>query len=749
LAQKVPIGLADPKGKPLKSSGKVLKKIVCGYLTFVLVFNCDEWVVMDYFEDALSFGYRMPGKSLPLRKVISRFFVFFTVFLVSPCLVGDVNERLLIAPSAFTADYWSVEEGLPRHSITALTQSTDGYLWIGMFDGIARFDGTSFRSFDQHSVDVLKSHSIRSIHADHRGKVWFGTAGGGISCYSNGRFVTYHTEDFDIASNYIGAVMVNTEGHVFMGSSGNGISQFQDGQVIAWNASGKFPELKAVSTLFQDRFGRVWAGTDGGLLRWMDDPDWARNEGMPWITVTTQISTTKVWKRQAVSTGMPSGKAVVVDEMPDGRLVVLHADGQLFRERQPQSGAFETVVDLHAQFPEKTNWIATRSMAVGHDGSVWIGDQGAGLFRVQQDVAEVFQIDGMPVEEKVWALLADKDGSIWVGGRSEGLMRIRRRVFQNYTTEHGLSDNLITSIMEDAMHKVWASTSAGGVLVIEENTIKHYPQTESIQDAMITCMLERSPAETWIGTYGQGLFEISEEGIHRPSGIDLPATLNGDGMVYSMILDGAGGLYVGTWGQHVYHLPKEGAPYRLAEELENRTVLTRVLAIDQEGTLWSGGKYGLLYRKPGEDPVAVSADSGLPDCEIYSLFVDHEGTLWVGTYGEGLFRKHGDRFIRYRLGESFVENTVSSIIEDDDGFIWLGTFTGIRRAFRHHLLSDGHPEWSYYGKSDGLGTYEMSGGHLGTVMKTSDGRLWFGTTYGLAVVDPAYPKPCMTIWGRT
>jgi signal transduction histidine kinase len=56
---------------------------------------------------------------------------------------------------------------------------------------------------------------------------------------------------------------------------------------------------------------------------------------------------------------------------------------------------------------------------------------------------------------------------------------------------------------------------------------------------------------------------------------------------------------------------------------------------------------------------------------------------------------------------------------------------------RHHLLSDGHPEWSYYGKSDGLGTYEMSGGHLGAVMKTSDGRLWFGTTYGLAVVDPA------------
>jgi hypothetical protein len=118
--------------------------------------------VKDYLQDKLSFGNREPGNSLSLRKIISWSFVFLFAFPLSPGLFGEVNERLLVAPSSFTADYWSVEEGLPRHSITALTQSTDGYLWIGMFDGIARFDGTSFRIFDQHSVDVLKSHSIRS-----------------------------------------------------------------------------------------------------------------------------------------------------------------------------------------------------------------------------------------------------------------------------------------------------------------------------------------------------------------------------------------------------------------------------------------------------------------------------------------------------------------------------------------------------------------------------------------------------------
>lgn len=139
----------------------------------------------------------------------------------------------------------------------------------------------------------------------------------------------------------------------------------------------------------------------------------------------------------------------------------------------------------------------------------------------------------------------------------------------------------------------------------------------------------------------------------------------------------------------------------------------------------------------------LSSAEGLPDDRLASLYIDARDVLWIGSSGGGLFRFKEGKFFQFPQNEAILPRTISGIIEDDLGFLWLASTRGIFRVQRQVLndFADGAVHSivsSRFVKSDGLASTECSSGGQSTVLKTRDGRLWFGAINGLSVVDPRH-----------
>jgi ligand-binding sensor domain-containing protein len=132
----------------------------------------------------------------------------------------------LLNAAAATAQYrfdtWTTARGLPQNSVTTLQQSRDGYLWLGTFGGLVRFDGVTFTVFDTGRAGP-RSLRILALYEDRAGALWMGTERGGLTRYADGTFTTYTTRD---------GLPVDT-----------------------------------VGLLSGDRHGRIWSSTTVGLVR--------------------------------------------------------------------------------------------------------------------------------------------------------------------------------------------------------------------------------------------------------------------------------------------------------------------------------------------------------------------------------------------------------------------------------------------------------------------------------------------------
>jgi signal transduction histidine kinase len=217
------------------------------------------------------------------------------------------------------------------------------------------------------------------------------------------------------------------------------------------------------------------------------------------------------------------------------------------------------------------------------------------------------------------------------------------------------------------------------------------------------------------------------------------SSLVGDATVSTILPDRDGNVLVGCpRGLFKFDGERVAAHYTTKDGLSADGVT--VIHEDREGRLWTGASGALAQFKDGRF-ISYRMAGGAGNSRVLSIHEDADGTFWVGTYDGGLSRFRDGRFFNYRMEHGLFNNGVFQIFEDRQGYFWIGCNKGIYRVSRRELndFADGRVariNSVAYGKQDGMLDVECNGGRLPAGIKARDGRLWFPTQEGVAVVDP-------------
>ena len=120
------------------------------------------------------------------------------------------------------------DEGLPENSVTAITQTRDGYLWLTTYAGLARFDGVRLTIYTSANTPGLQSDRLTSLYEDRQGNLWIGHERGDLTRYRNGKFEPFNFNETG-ARRKISAIGEDEAGDIWMLNEEGRLTRARDG----------------------------------------------------------------------------------------------------------------------------------------------------------------------------------------------------------------------------------------------------------------------------------------------------------------------------------------------------------------------------------------------------------------------------------------------------------------------------------------------------------------------------------------
>lgn len=592
-------------------------------------------------------------------------------------------------------DSWTTDQGLPNATVNTVHQTRDGYVWLGTYDGLARFDGSRFTVF--HQGKGLGSNGVRALAEDRGGALWIGTNGGGISRLWRGAFTRF-TKAEGLPSEIVWSLAVDVrDGSLWAGTNGGGLARFRGGRFepVPTADSGR-----VVAAIAQAPDGTLWlaAGAEG-LKRISPDgrsTAFAQAEGLP-----PGLVNTVVLARDGTLWG---GSTTGPFRVRDGVLTPLPAGLEALR-----SANVSSIVEDAA-------------------GTLWFGTNGAGVARFAGGrLSFLGAADG--AGDVVYSLLLDRGGQLWIGTNGAGVHRLRDDSFTTYGAREGLSRDFAYTTFQDRAGTVWVGT-AGGLdrLAAGRFTAASPPFDRPVAVRSIT---EDAGGTLWIGTYGAGVWSRTGERWRQHAAREGLAS----DTVRAVLVDRSGRVWAATNGGLSVREGETWRSFHAADGLPLESLIG--LAEDRDGAIWVGSDGGGLVRyRDGRFQVFTTRD-GLASDLALALHVDGDGVLWVGTNG-GLSRRTASGFESFTSVAGLSTSAVTQIVADAEGQVWLGTSLGIARVARSAFRSGVALEAETFDRLDGMRSSQCTAPGQPAGFRTRDGRLWFATTRGVATVDPAH-----------
>ena len=626
---------------------------------------------------------------------------FYTAYALAAALPVISPTLLALNPHKALTQYsrgvWTQAQGLPQDTIRAITQTEDGYLWLGTDEGLSSFDGYDFVTFTRGDGS-LPNNSASALATGPDGALWIGTPGG-LTRYRNHRFTTFTTKD-GLPDDAISSLVEDRAGTLWI-VAGSFLSRFENGKFYTYPVDSLKP-VRAPRVVYRDRQGVIWVAGLEGLIKLSGDSfvPVLGPEEMAGNLINTMIKdrNNNVW--------MGGLKSLMLLK-PDGKLTNFYSHGHpenavsaLWEDRDGNLWGGTTIGlqrldgrSSNGEPPARDSDVdSVRCLFEDREGNLWVG-RSSGLNRFQDERFTIFShAEGLPLDKPI-AVHQDQKGEVWIGYDGGGLVAFRDGAIRTYTTQNGLASNQIQSIREAANGDLLIAT-AEGLSRMHDGHFSNFVISEPLSRPFLFDALEDRAKSVWLAT-PSGVYQMKGTQAHNM--LDGGPTINDSAVVLAEDRDGS--IWAGSYGRGLWHI-QDGVSHRF------------------------------------------STANGLSSNRIRSLYVDHDGTLWIGTWGGGLNSYRNGVFATYSEANGLLSDNVWHIEEDGNGSLWLSTPRGICRISKRDIrdFSAGRIRTLSpvnYGMADGLPTAQCAPNQVGGGgTRTNDGRLWFPTSRGVAVTDP-------------
>jgi len=623
------------------------------------------------------------------------------------CLL--LMARAFALPVAAIPNYfvrtWQSDTGLPQSKVTAVVQTGDGYLWVGTYGGLARFDGVQFTVFDENNTPELRGSRVTSLFEAPDGTLWIGGESGQVTQYKDGKFkeVNFHPAWLD---SKIYGITSDDVGDVWLMNESGELARVRDGLVLVPEAG----TTAKVVNLTRSVQGTIWVERDGRV---------------------SVLEHGRLSVLQIEGGGNNTAYVQGIGASHDGGLWVA-SDGRL---REWKDGKW--VQDLgEAPWTFK----ALNCLKETRNGTLLAGTSDHGLYLVSPTnmamTLNFAHTNGFP-SDWILSVCEDRERNFWIGTGGGGLALLRPSNIQTISPPDRWQDRAVLAVCPGQNGALWVGTEGAGLYRLQSNAWSNFPYispTQGIRNPYIWSLAEDQAGRLWVGTWGGGLFVQDGDRFDFAPGME-----NIKPPIAALLFGHDGDLWIGTTTGLLRYRQGQITSYLRDQGLTPSDV--RTMAEDRQGVIWFGMAGGGLACLDDGNIRQFHKTDGLSSDFVECLHFDQDDVLWIGTFGGGLCRLKQGRFATINREQGLPNSVIGDIEEDGLGFFWMSSHGGIIRASREELndCADGKTNrihWLVYGINDGLPTLECSEGLQPAGARTSDGHLWFPTDKGLVEVDP-------------
>ncbi len=612
---------------------------------------------------------------------------------VAPALAADKPL------TAYNRELWTTRQGLPHNQVNAIAQTADGYLWLGTWEGLVRYNGLEFHTFERANTPALHDNGIRSVRAASDGSVVVGTSRGGVSILSGTRWRHLGMDD-GLAQDEIMDALQDRRGRVWVATESAGVTRLEGGRAVQFNTRTGLPS-DITYGLLEDRDGTIWIATAAGLVHVRGDRLHVIGE----------------------DAGLPRAPAFHAIQLRDGDILV-----------GTERGAYRGRAGRFRPLSEALPADGVPSLAQDALGNIWIGTINNGLLRLVGGRVEAFTApQGLP-NNRVASLQVDAEGSLWAGTNS-GLLRLSDAPFTSWNRDHGLTDDYVRTLVQAPGGGIWVGTGRGLNLWRDNEVVERYTAADGLPGDSILSLMPSRDGSLWVGSYTVGAFRL--RGGKVVEHFDNAGGMPGSNQVRALAETDDGTLWIGTTRGLARRRDGVFRKFTMAEGMPRDFVIS--LHVARDGNLWVGTANGAA-RIVGDkvEALDIHAMNGAQD--VFGFHEDADGTLWMAT-DRGLLRYRNGRLHGIGIAHGLPVDTLFAVVDDGLATFWLTSNRGVLRvaraqveavmAGRQATLSVDH-----YGEADGLVSAQCNGGSGPAALRDTGGNVWVATARGAAVVSP-------------
>jgi len=610
------------------------------------------------------------------------------VWAALACVLLVSSSVPMALAARHTVAGWGMEQGLPHNLVQSVAQGSDGFIWLGTWEGVVRFNGRSFTVFDHQNTPGVELSGVVSILPEADGAVLFGTISDGVYRYHGGRWEALGGADARHLS--VSALLRDGSGALWIGTQEKLFRLLPSGQLLDAGSALGLPDA-AVTALRRGADGTVLVATEKGVYQLQQGrlSGWQDTAG--WVVRDLREDGSGGWLVAA-----------------DDGVHWLRGNGQ----RQ------------HLLPGERVD-----AVRVDGSGALWLSLSAGRLVRWNAGNIERIAIPGQVSP----ALMIDREGLVWAGS-TDGLFRVDEGAARGLTSDDGLGSDYVRALIQSADGDVWIGHSEGLDRMRGDAISRVRLLPGNRRDASVLALATRG-ATLWAGTYNQGVFRLDAAG-RVVQQIRLPGTVQP--LIRSLLSESDGSLWIGSSEGLFHYQQGKLRHYGLDQGLPGPAV--HALYRDLSGVLWIGTNGGMASLEPDGKLHGWSADLDFPARYVFDFLGDHNGDLWMAT-DHGLLRKRGLDITVFDHRNGLPRDKIFRVIDDGAGHLWLPSNQGVFRLDRHDLIAVAagartHLAVQVLDHTDGMPSSQGNGASSPAGWLTDQGELLFPTAGGLAVIDP-------------